>query len=37
MAINLVTQFLPYVDELFSTESKKSLITNNDLDRKSVV
>ena len=32
MAINLVTQFLPYVDELFSTESKKSLITNNDFD-----
>lgn len=32
MAINLVTQFLPYVDELFTTESKKSLITNNDFD-----
>ncbi len=32
MAINLVTQFLPYVDELFSTESRKSLLTNNDLD-----
>lgn len=32
MAINLVTKFLPYVDELFSTESKKSLITNNDFD-----
>lgn len=32
MAINLVTQFLPYVDELFATESKKSLVTNNDLD-----
>jgi hypothetical protein len=31
MAINLVTQFLPYVDELFSTESKKSLLTNQDL------
>ena len=30
MAISLVTQFLPYVDELFSTESKKSLLTNND-------
>ena len=30
MAINLVTQFLPYVDELFSTESKKSLLTNQD-------
>ncbi len=32
MAINLVTKFLPYVDELFSTESKKSLLTNNDFD-----
>lgn len=32
MAINLVTKFLPYVDELFTTESKKSLITNNDFD-----
>ena len=30
MAISLVTQFLPYVDELFSTESKKSLLTNDD-------
>ena len=28
MAINLVTQFLPYVDEIFTTESKKSLLTN---------
>lgn len=32
MAINLVTKFLPYVDELFSTESKKSLLTNQDFD-----
>lgn len=32
MAINLVTKFLPYVDELFSTESKKSLLTNNDFN-----
>lgn len=32
MAISLITQFLPYVDELFSTESKKSLLTNNDFD-----
>lgn len=32
MAISLATQFLPYVDELFTTESKKSLITNNDFD-----
>lgn len=31
MAIDLVTQFLPYVDELFTTESKKSLLTNQDL------
>lgn len=30
MAINLVTQFLPYVDEMFSTEAKKSLVTNED-------
>lgn len=30
MAINLVTKFLPYVDEMFSTESKKSLLTNQD-------
>lgn len=32
MAIELVTKFLPYVDELFSAESKKSMLTNNDLD-----
>ncbi|MFA9379132.1 MAG: hypothetical protein ACERKZ_20655 [Lachnotalea sp.] len=32
MAINLVTKFLPYVDEQFSTESKKSLLTNNEFD-----
>lgn len=31
MAIDLVTRFLPYVDELFTTESKKSLLTNQDL------
>ena len=30
MAINLVTNFLPYVDEMFTTESKKSLLTNQD-------
>lgn len=30
MAIDLVTKFLPYVDEQFSTESKKSLLTNQD-------
>lgn len=28
MAINLVTKFKPYVDEMFTTESKLSLITN---------
>lgn len=32
MAINLATKFLPYVDEKFSTESKKSLLTNHDFD-----
>ena len=32
MAINLVTQFLPYVDEIFTTESKKSLLTNQDFN-----
>ena len=31
MAIDLVEKFLPYVDEQFSTESKKSLLTNTDL------
>ena len=30
MAIDLVEKFLPYVDEQFSTESKKSLLTNRD-------
>lgn len=32
MAIELTTKFLPYVDEQFADESKKSLITNNDFD-----
>lgn len=32
MAVNLVTQFMPYVDELFTTEAKKGLITNEDFD-----
>ncbi|MDL2294076.1 hypothetical protein LJC60_05530 [Ruminococcaceae bacterium OttesenSCG-928-D13] len=32
MAIELATKYLPYVDEIFSTESKKSLLTNNDFD-----
>ncbi len=30
MAIDLAEKFLPYVDEQFSTESKKSLLTNTD-------
>lgn len=30
MAIELVTKYLPYVDEVFTQESKKSLLTNND-------
>lgn len=30
MAIELVTKYLPYVDELFTRESKKSLLTNQD-------
>ncbi|MCD7778170.1 MAG: hypothetical protein LUH47_06685 [Clostridiales bacterium] len=32
MAIQLVEKFLPYVDELFTTESKKDLLTNNDFN-----
>ena len=32
MAIDLVTKYLPYVDEIFTTESKKSLLTNEDFD-----
>lgn len=32
MAIDLVTEFLPYVDEQFSTESKKSLLTNKNFE-----
>lgn len=28
MAIELITKYLPYVDELFATESKKELLTN---------
>ena len=31
MAIDLVTAFRPHVDEQFSTESKKALLTNQDL------
>ena len=30
MAIELVTKYQPYVDEIFTTESKKSLLTNQD-------
>ena len=30
MAIELVSKFLPYVDEIFSTESKTSALTNRD-------
>ncbi len=32
MAIELTTKFLPYVDEQFTAESKKSLLTNNDFN-----
>ena len=28
--VDLVTKFLPYVDELFTNESKRQLVTNND-------
>ena len=30
MSIELVTKYLPYVDEIFTQESKKSLLTNQD-------
>lgn len=32
MAIDLVTQFLPYVDKKFTQESKKTLLTNNEFN-----
>ena len=32
MAINLVTKYQPYVDEIFAKEIKKSLLTNQDYD-----
>lgn len=32
MAVNLVTKYTSHVDEMFTTESKKSLVTNNDFD-----
>lgn len=34
MAIDLVTKYLPYVDEIFTTESKKQLLTNQDFSFK---
>ena len=34
MAIDLVEKYLPYVDELFTTESKKELLTNKDFASK---
>ncbi len=30
MSIELVTKYVPYVDEVFRAESKKTLVTNND-------
>lgn len=32
MAVELVTKFSSYVDEIFSKESKKALVTNNDYE-----
>ena len=32
MAIDLAAKFQPYTDEQFSTESKRSLLTNTDFD-----
>lgn len=32
MAIELATKFMPYVDEQFTTESKRALITNQDFE-----
>lgn len=32
MAIELVTKFEPYVDEIFNTESNKALVTNKDFN-----
>lgn len=32
MAINLTDKFAPYVDEVFTSDSKKSLLTNNDFE-----
>lgn len=30
--VDLVTKYLPYVDEVFATESKRTLVTNNDFN-----
>ena len=32
MAIDLTTKFVPYTDEIFKNESKRSLLTNNDFE-----
>lgn len=32
MAIDLTTKVVPYTDEVFAKESKKSLLTNSDFD-----
>ena len=32
MAIELVTKYAPYTDEVFKAESKKSLLTNDDFN-----
>ena len=32
MAINLVEKYIPFVDETFAKESKKALLTNQDID-----
>ncbi|MDD3569624.1 MAG: hypothetical protein PHY44_00785 [Lachnospiraceae bacterium] len=32
MAIDLVSKYLPYVDEIFTTESKKSILTNQNYE-----
>ena len=32
MAIELITKYAPYVDEIFTKESKLTLLTNNDFD-----
>ena len=32
MDIELVTKFSPHVDEMFSTESRKELLTNKDYE-----